>query len=156
MRSQASVVTAVVVAGGIALGFTAPRAAVAQITAAAPRTCPIENAMVSVSFNGMETDVSTARTKVDAKMAELKALAQEEGFTKLVVQSHNLNINTNYNGGAGSDIHYQYNGSISFSVLPADKALDFMQALAKKGYQASVNVSSYNNGNGACPQGVER
>jgi hypothetical protein len=118
------------------------------------RVCPVENAMVMVTFNGTDTSVSVARSKLDAKIAEIKGLAQEQGFTKLVMQSHNYSISTSYSGPNGSEGHFQYNGTINFSILPADKAVDFMQLLAKKGYQASVNVNSYNNGN--CMEGVER
>lgn len=118
------------------------------------RQCPVENAQVSVSFSGMDTDVATARSRMDAKIAEIKGLAQEQQFTKLVLQSHNYNINTSYSGGNAGELRYQYNGNISFSILPADKAVDFMQLLAKKGYQTSVNVNGYNNGN--CMQNLER
>jgi uncharacterized protein YggE len=118
------------------------------------RGCPIENAQVSVSFSGMDTNVAAARSKMDAKIAEIKAEAQEQGFVKLVMQSHNYNISTVYSGANGGEPRFQYNGSISFSLQPADKAVDFMELLAKKGYQANVNVNSFNNGN--CMQGVER
>jgi uncharacterized protein YggE len=117
------------------------------------RTCPVENAQVSVSFSGMDTDVTAARAKLDAKMAEVKALAQEQQFTKLVVQSHNYTISTGYNGGNGGESHFQYSANITFLLLPADKAVDFMQLLAKKGYQTSVNVNSYNTT--SCGQNLE-
>ena len=116
--------------------------------------CPVENAQVSVSFNGMDTGVSVVRAKLDAKIAEVKALAKEQEFTKLVLQSYNYNINANNFGGNGGELRYQYNGSISFAILPPEKAVDFMQMLSKKGYQANVSVSSYNNGN--CAQTLER
>lgn len=114
--------------------------------------CPVENAQVSVSFSGVDTDVAAARSKLDAKLAEIKGLAQEEQFTKFVMQSNSYNISTGYGG--GGEVHYQFNGTFTFQVLPADKALDFMQTLAKKGYQANVNVNSYNTG--VCAQNSER
>ena len=131
------------------LGGSVPTLAKAQLSA--NHACPVENAQVSVSFNGMDLDVSVARSRLDAKIAEVKSLAEEQHFTKFVVQSYNYNISTNYNGG---ETHFQYNGSVSFSILPADKAAGFMELLAKKGYQTSVNVSSYNSGN--CLQSLER
>jgi hypothetical protein len=119
-------------------------------------TCPVENAQVNVTFSGMDTDVTAARAKLDAKMAEIKGLAQEQQFTELVVQSHNYSISTGY-AGAGAEARYQYNGNISFRLQPAEKALDFMQLLAKKGYQTSINVNSYNSYNGAsCGQNTGR
>jgi hypothetical protein len=131
------------------LGAGMPALAEAQISAAG--VCPVENAQVSVSFNGMDTDVSVVRSRLDAKLAEVKSLVAAQQFTKVVLQSFNYGISTNYNGG---ESHFQYNGSISFTLLPADKAVDFMELLAKKGYQASVNVNSYNNG--SCAQRPER
>jgi uncharacterized protein YggE len=139
----------------IACGFAVPALASAQVSVARP--CPVENAQVTVSFSGMDTDVTAARTKLDAKMAEVKALAQEQQFTKLVIQSHSYSINTGYNGGNGGESRFQYSGNITFQLLPAEKAVDFMQLLAKKGYQTSVNVNSYNNYNAtACGQNLER
>jgi hypothetical protein len=134
------------------LAGSAPALAHAQIGVS--RACPVENAQVSVGFNGMDVDVMQARSKLDAKIAEVKALAQEQQFTKLVIQSYNYSINSSYNGGVGGEMRYQYNGSISFSILPTEKAVDFMQLLAKKGYQSSVNVSNY--ANGSCAQNMEK
>ena len=136
----------------VVVSTAVPVIAAAQVATARP--CPVENAQVSVMFNGVDMDVAAVRTKLDAKVAEVKALAEEQHFSKLVLQSYNYNINANYNGGNGSEMHYQYSGNFSFAILPADRAVDFMQMLAKKGYQTSVNVSSYNNGN--CSQGIER
>ncbi len=133
-------------------GTTVPIAASAQM--GVKRACPVENAQVSVSFSGTDSNVTVARSKLDAKMAEVKSLAQEQQFTKLVVQSHNYNISTVYNGGTNGEAHFQYNATISFAIQPSEKAVDFMQLLAKKGYQTNVNVNSYNNGN--CMQNPER
>ena len=138
------------VVGCTSIGLSTAAAAQAAVN----RVCPVENAQVTVSFMGTDTSVTSARAKLDAKMAEVKGLAQEQQFTKLVVQSHNYGISSNYYNGAGGELRYQYNGNISFSILPAEKAVDFMQMLAKKGYQTNVNVNSYNNGN--CMQGIER
>jgi UTP:GlnB (protein PII) uridylyltransferase len=131
------------------LGAGFPALARAQVSASP--TCPVENAQVSVSFNGTDQDVSVVRSKVDAKIAEIRALGAEQHFTKFIQQSLNYNISTNYNGG---DQHFQYSGNVSFSILPADKAADFMEILAKKGYQANLNVNSYNNGN--CMRNMEK
>jgi hypothetical protein len=95
-----------------------------------------------------------ARSKLDAKMAEIKSLAQEQPFTKLVVQSHNYSISSAFNGGTNGEAHFQYNATISFAIQPSDRAVDFMQLLAKKGYQTNVNVNSYNNG--SCAQNQDR
>jgi len=148
VRTQSIVRAAAVLVVSMAL----PVVARGQVAAA--RTCPVENAQVSVMFNGVDMDVAAVRSKLDAKVAEVKALAEEQHFTKLVLQSYNYNINANYSAGVGSEMHFQYSGNFSFVILPADRAVDFMQMLAKKGYQASVNVSSYNNA-GNCNQ-IER
>ena len=140
------------IAAVVGVASTVPNVGTAQLSVV--RGCPNENAQVSVSFSGTDTNVTVARSKLDAKMAEIKSLAQEQEFTKLVVQSHNYNIGTVFNGGATGEPHFQYNATISFSVQPSEKAVDFMQLLAKKGYQANVNVNSFNNGN--CAQNMER
>ncbi len=148
MKVWSSAIIAVVV--GVV--STVPVVASAQLAVA--RSCPVENAQVSVSFSGTDTNVTAARSKLDAKMAEIKSLAQEQEFTKLVVQSHNYNIGTVFNSGTNGEVRFQYNATISFQVQPSDKAVDFMQLLAKKGYQANVNVNSFNNG--SCAQNMER
>ena len=124
-------------------------ATVASAQIAQVRTCLVENAQVAVSFSGIETDITAVRSKLDAKIAELKGLAEEQQFTKLVVQSSNYSISTNYNGGA-ADTRYQFSGNVNFTILPAQRAVDFMQMLTKKGYQANVNVNAYN---GSCAAG---
>jgi hypothetical protein len=149
MRHCMRYCTGAMIAVVACLGGTVPTRAAAQQSA--NRVCPVENALVSVSFNGMDVDVSVARSRLDAKIAEVKSLAQEQHFTKFVVQSYNYNISTNNNGG---ETHFQYNGTVSFSILPADAAVGFMELLTKKGYQTSVNVSSYNTG--TCSQSLER
>jgi len=131
------------------LGAGIPTLAHAQVS---PNpTCPVENAQVSVSFTGSDQDVSLVRSKVDARIAEIKALGAEQHFTKFIQQSLNYNISSNVSGG---EQHFQYNGNVSFSILPADKAADFMEILSKKGYQANLNVNSYNNGN--CMRAMDR
>ena len=148
MRSQGRLLVVVVTC----LGWGIPAVAGAQRLASRP--CPVENASVTVSFNGMDTAVSAVRARLDAKVAEVKALAQEQSFTKFVVQSYNYNINSNYNSGSEGAMRFQYNANISFSILPADKAADFMQLLSKKGYQTGVNVSSYAGNN--CAEAAEK
>jgi hypothetical protein len=134
---------------GIVTALMVCTAMVASAQMAQVRTCVVENAQVSVSFSGIETDITSVRSKLDTKIAELKGLAEEQQFAKLVVQSSNYSISTNYTGGAAGDARYQFNGNISFVILPAQGAVDFMQMLIKKGYQANVNVNTYNNG--SCP-----
>lgn len=120
-----------------------------------PGNCTMnETAQVSVSFNGTDKDVSVVKGKLDGKINEMKALAQDLNFTKFDVQSSNYSVNSNYSSGYGSEPQYNYSGSASFNVLPAEKATEFMVLLSKKGYQASVNVNSYNNGN--CTQAISK
>jgi hypothetical protein len=126
-------------------GLGAPALARAQVSPA--MRCQNENAQVSVTFNGIDKDISVIKSKLDSKIAEIKALGAEQQFTKFEIQSFNYNINANYNAASGGETQFQYNGNVSFSVLPADKAPDFMALLVKKGYQARLSVNSYNNGN---------
>lgn len=135
-------VAAVVVA---CLGLTAPAMAQTRL----PSNCQNQTAQISVNFTGIEKDVTAAKATLDEKIAEVKALAVDQHFEKFDVQSYNYNINA-YNRGAAGDPQFQYNGNASFVILPPDKAVDFMALLVKKGYKASVNVNSYNNG--SCSQ----
>jgi hypothetical protein len=137
-------IAAVVVA---CLGFTVP--AMAQTRLPLNGGCQNQSAQISVNFSGIEKDVTAAKATLDEKIAEVKALAVDQHFEKFEVQSFNYNINA-YNRGAAGDAQFQYNGNASFVILPPDKAVDFMALLVKKGYKASVNVNSYNNG--SCSQ----
>lgn len=113
--------------------------------------CMTENAQISISFNGVETDVALVKTKFDGKMVELEKLLKEAGLEKFEMQSMNYNISPqNYGGGMNS--MFQYNGSLSYTVLPSDKATSLMAELTKKGFQTSVNVSAYRNGGVPCPE----
>jgi hypothetical protein len=137
-------VAAVVVA---CLGFSV--SAMAQTRLPSVGTCQNETAQISVNFTGIEKDVTAAKAMLDEKIAEVKALATDQHFEKFDVQSFNYNINA-YNRNTGGDAQFQYTGNANFVILPAEKAVDFMAMLVKKGYRASVNVNSYNNG--SCSQ----
>jgi hypothetical protein len=121
----------------------------AQTHLPATGTCQTQSAQISVNFTGIEKDVTAAKAMLDEKIAEVKALATDQHFEKFDVQSFNYNINA-YNRGAAGDAQFQYTGNANFVILPPEKAVDFMAMLVKKGYRASVNVNSYNNG--SCSQ----
>ena len=129
------------------LGFSAP--AMAQAHLPGGGACQSATAQISVNFTGIEKDVTAAKATLDEKIAEVKALAADQHFAKFDVQSFNYNINA-YNRGTAGDAQFQYTGNANFTMLPPEKAVDFMQMLANKGYQANVNVNSYNNG--SCQQ----
>lgn len=133
-----------VVAGFVAVAGSAPAVAGAQLVTS--RGCPVETAQLSVRFSGTDTDITAARSKMDAKIAEVKGLAEERKFTRLVIQSQHFNVSSGYVGGAGGAPQFRYNGNVMFSLWPSDKAMDFMEFLTKKGYQTSINVSSYDPG----------
>jgi uncharacterized protein YggE len=127
-------------------------AALAGVASATPalaqtrQNCQTETAQISVNFNGTERDVAAAKAAVDAKTAEIKSLGEDQGFTKFEMGSHNLNINSNSNRNTNGDPMVQYNGNTTFTVAPADKAVEFMSLLVKRGYRVNVNINSYNNG----------
>lgn len=113
--------------------------------------CMTENAQISINFNGVEADVALVKTKFDGKMAELEKLLKEAGLEKFEMQSMNYNINPQNYGGSMNSM-FQYNGSLSYTILPSDKATSLMAELTKKGFQASVNVSAYRNSGMPCPE----
>jgi hypothetical protein len=109
---------------------------------------PIENATVVVTFEGYEKDAGVAKSTLDAKFEEVKSLAAMQNFEKYYVQSNNYSINAGHQRHLRMDENsapseFRYHGVISFSILPADKAAQFMAVLSQKGYQANINVSSY-------------
>src|SRR5262249_36509798 len=75
--------------------------------------------------------------------------ANEAGAQKVELQSTNYSINSQNNGGS---MQFQISGSVSFTITPPDKAPDVMAALTKKGYQASLNMST--NRGGPCGASV--
>jgi hypothetical protein len=155
-------IRALVAAAAVAITFS-PAAQAVKSASGLP--CDMmENATISISFNGIETDVSVVKDKFDAKIAEIKQVAKDMELQKFDLQSMNYNINTqNYGGVAMSRMamntlgtsaapspQYRFNGSVSFQFLPAEKATELMMRLTKKGYQANLNVNAYHNGNTQC------
>lgn len=135
-------------AGTVIAAVPAHAEKVARLTNANMSCGMQENAQVSINFNGTMSDVAAIKQKFEARMQEVKAAAKELNLDKFELQSMNYNINPQY-GNMSSE--FQYNGNASYTVLPASKAADLMQALIKKGFQASLNVNSYRNNNGNCP-----
>ncbi len=108
----------------------------------------IETAQISIAFNGVEQDAAVIKAKFDEKIKEIEQTMKTLGLDKVEMQSMSYNINPQNYGNASS--LFQYNGSVSFTVVPANKGADLMSALSKKGYQPSLNVNAYRNGNVPC------
>ena len=121
---------------------------IAYDTPAAP--CPMtDNSQVSINFNSQETDLTQVKTIMNNRLKEIEALAKEAGVDKFEMQSMSYNIYENNPSGcncateAGKHSMYQLSGSMSFNVLPSEKAADLMVLLNKKGYTSGLNVSMY-------------
>lgn len=128
-----------------------PVFASAQIVAANTK-CLNESATVTVRFNDTDSDVAVIKDHFDKEVAEIKKLAKGMSLEKFELQNMNYNINPqNMYGGRrynqqNNPEQYTLNGSASFTVLPAGKAIDVMAALTRKGYSASMNSNVWNNG----------
>lgn len=104
-----------------------------------------ETAQISVNWNGGSASIKDVRGKFDERMKKIEALAKEAGIEKLELQNQSYNINTN-NNGYGDISGYQYNGSASYTVTPAEKAPDLLELLTKNKIQSSLNVNMYKSG----------
>lgn len=130
----------------MALGFSAgmAKALIAMDRAAAPGIgCMTETASININYNSVESDVSVIKEKVKTKAAEIEKLFKDAGLSKVEMQSTNYSISPTY---GNTNTAFNYSGSMNFNLQPSDKATDLLAELIKKGYQASVNVSSYRNG----------
>lgn len=131
--------------------MVSPSLIVAGIAGAvAGSSCMTENASLNVSFNTVEKDIVAIKAKFDAQIVEIEKAIKDAGITNFELQSKNYGI---YPDNANSiNSGFRLNGNANFKITPADKAAELMTALMKKGYQANVNVNSYRNGGGYCPQ----
>ncbi len=122
---------------------------ITQAKVAAINPCLNESAQITVTFNSTESDVGAIKNRFDDKIAEIEKTAKEAGIEEFAVQSMNYNVHPqNYN--AMGNAQYVFSGNVSFRVSPASKALELMSVLIKKGFAASANVNSYNNGGANC------
>ena len=107
--------------------------------------CPVtESAQVSISFNGVEAEAPNLKGRLDSKIDEIRKLAKEVGIESVTVQSTSYSVNSQGYGNPTAS-QYQYSGSVSLVVRPIQKSEEFFILLTKKGHQASLNVSRYQN-----------
>lgn len=104
-----------------------------------------ENVTLSINFNGMSESVKAVKGEFETRMGKIEEFAKKAGVKKISLQSQSYNINSNNYSGSGSS-GYQYNGSASFQLSPADKAADLMELLTTNGIQSSLNVNMYKSG----------
>ncbi|HEU5046905.1 MAG TPA: SIMPL domain-containing protein [Rickettsiales bacterium] len=124
-------------------------ASTARVMAPSPTgNCLSENASISLQFNDSDADIDVIKQQFDREFSGLEKIAKDAGAEEFTMQSLNYNINAqrpygynNQNGG-----RYNLSGNASFKIAPSDKAIGVMAALVKKGYQASLNVNTYNRG----------
>ncbi len=103
-----------------------------------------ETASLSTNWNGVNETVKGVRSLFELRMKQIQEYGKKAGVEKLDMQSHSYNINSQNNGMGGAG--YQYNGSASFMVKPAEKAADLLELLTKNGIQSSLNVNMYKSG----------
>ena len=104
-----------------------------------------KNVSVNVSFNNPQSEMLNSEDHITSKIAEVKSVAAELGIEELIIQSYNLNINSNNYGGCGFNSGknvYGINGSINTQVKPADKGEAFLEALVEKGYTGNLYLNA--------------
>ena len=104
-----------------------------------------ENVSMNVSFRGTVEKAAKVTELVSGKENEIKSIASEVGIDEIKIQSQNFNININMNRNYGNN--YQYSGNINIVLGPYEKALVLLDELKERNYQASLNVSRYQQGN---------
>ena len=75
----------------LAMGIVSP-VAFANKPAPASPCGMVENASISVSFNGIENDVAIVKSKFDGKIQEINQLAKDAALDKFELQSMNYSI----------------------------------------------------------------
>lgn len=104
-------------------------------------SCMREDVSFSVNFNGARENIEDVEGILNEKTAKLNALAKKAGLDELKVtnKSYNIYENNNSNG----DERYQYSGSLSFTIKPPGKGIEFFKLLSANRYQANLNVTQY-------------
>ncbi|MBK9585029.1 MAG: hypothetical protein KA099_04415 [Alphaproteobacteria bacterium] len=121
------------------------------VAAPAGQNCKlVETVQFGVNFNNINVDPKTAKTYMDEKIAELRALAADLGIEKLEIQNLNYSVyNNNYNyGGCGAAPApatpvVQLNGNVSFIVEDSAKGTALMEKAGEKGYNVNFNLNAY-------------
>lgn len=126
----------------LTLCLTLPSSTDARKIAPAGECTFQENTSVNVSYNGMLENARSIHDLIEERNSTILKLAKEAGVEKINMQSQNYNVNYNpYHGG-----QFNYSGNANFIITPADKAMDFVDLLAKKNYQFSLNVNKHKRG----------
>lgn len=115
--------------------------AMAQDTAKCPVT---ETAQVSININKYEVDIVQSRAIFDKTLADINALAKENGVT-LELVSYGYNVYNGNMGGACSQSGNgcnQISGNINYDVKPLDKSDDFAAALSRAGFPGNLNINA--------------
>lgn len=137
------------------LSLTLPMAAIAQesvvkalLTGDGSNCTLKETVTMSINFNNNKIDMAQVKTLFDGKIEEIKALSTQAGITKLNISSMNYSL---YPQSGSYDqwspeppkVEFQFNGSLSMTFEPADKATTFLELLTQKRYQANLSYNAY-------------
>ncbi|MCB1681588.1 MAG: hypothetical protein H6858_07400 [Rhodospirillales bacterium] len=123
------------------------------VAAPVPQNCKlVETVQFGVNFSNVSVDPKTAKSFMDDKISELRALAKDLGIENLEIQNLNYSIyNNNYNynyancGGAPASAPavMQLNGNVSFIVGDSAKGTALMEKAGEKGYNVNFNMNAY-------------
>lgn len=122
------------------LGFTSMTALAESrsMPVAASGECVMnKTASVSISFHSIETDFSNIESHLTGKRQQILDLSTQADIEKLLLSSMNYSVSPQ------AGFQYNISGSLSFNVIPADRAPVFLGLLSKKGFNASLSMSSY-------------
>jgi hypothetical protein len=137
---------ALILAAALLLPFTAfaqDRAVVAKTVVA---ECPMqEQVNLSINFNFQINSPAEAKSKFDAKLVAIEALAKQAKLKKWTLQSMSYSVSSN--GGYNEGDSFSFSGSASYQTDNADQAIALMEQLSKQKFNSSVSVNKYVNGN---------
>ena len=107
-----------------------------------------ENVSISINFNMKAASLTDAKTKVDEKMAQIKAFAAKQKIDNIEPQSMNYNISQqNYGNNSDREKEYRVSGNLSYKLDSSDVAFTFAEFLEKEDYRVTLNSNSYRRGN---------
>lgn len=105
-----------------------------------------EASTLTLRLNSTVETASNASEKLKKYEKEIKQAAKKEKIDTIELTRTNFSLNSNNKYQQNiSDAAYRLSGSISFNVAPYEKALKLLDKLKDKGYEVSLNVSSFKN-----------
>ena len=108
----------------------------------------VETVNFGVNFGNVILDLSSARSYVNDRIAEMQAMAKEVGIDELEINNMNYNLysdSNNYTHAANTKAEPQLrlNGSVSFVITDAEKGTALMEKAISQGFNVNFSMNAY-------------